>query len=513
MSKPRIMIVEDEGVVALQIRESLESLGYAVPVVAMSGEEAVEKLMETEPDLILMDVKLPGGLSGIEAARRIRHRLDVPIVYLTAFSDEETLALAKATDPYGYVLKPFEEKSLHAIIEMSLAKHRRVREERESGWWMSALAESMTEAVLICDAKGYVKFINPAAETLIGRGLREVREMRLRDLVTLVDAETRAPLPFPVTEPLLEGRSTMRGNCRLVAGEDREFLVEFTASPLRSPEGTLFGILYVLRRTGERELIQARVLRELDAISRMQKRSLPSGETVIRGLQFEWLFLPASFGGGDAVGWLRLDDERVAFYSLDVLGEGLLSALFSLLLGTFLTPHLDRGGILAEKVCEEPGRRILSPAEVVRALHRRFFLREDSSPYFTLAYGIIETATGETSLVRAGHPFPIHQDAEGILRFLKPEGQAAGLFPGADIPMERFEMARSDRLFLYSDGLIECTNRVGERFSSDRLVRCITSGRRKSLKDVMASIKEEVLQWRGAEPLADDVSVLAVERE
>ena len=138
MSKPRIMIVEDEGVVALQIRDSLESLGYAVPVVAMSGEEAVEKLMDTEPDLILMDVKLPGGLSGIEAARRIRLRLDVPIIYLTAFSDDETLALAKATDPYGYVLKPFDEKSLHAIIEVSLAKHRRVREERESGWWKSA---------------------------------------------------------------------------------------------------------------------------------------------------------------------------------------------------------------------------------------------------------------------------------------------------------------------------------------------------------------------------------------
>jgi PAS domain S-box-containing protein len=513
MNKARIMIVEDEGVVALQIRESLESLGYAVPLIALSGEEALEKLMETEPDLILMDIKLPGGLSGIDAARKIRGRMDVPIVYLTAFSDEETLALAQVTDPYGYVLKPFDEKSLHAIIQMSLSKHRRVREERENGWWMSVLAENMTEAVLISDAKGYVKFINPAAQTLVGRGLREVQQMRLGDVVTLLDSETHLPLPFPVTEPLLEGRSTMRGNCRLVAGDGREFPVEFTASPLRSPEGTLFGILYVLRRTGEMEQIRGRVLRELDTISRMQKQSFPSGDTVIRGLRFDWLFLPAFFGGGDAVGYMRLDDERVAFYALDVMGEGLLSALFSLLLGTFLTPYFDRGGILVEKICEEPGRRVLSPPEVVQALNRRFFLREDTSPYFTLAYGTIETATGAALLVRAGHPYPIHQAADGSVRLLKPEGQAVGLFPGADVPMESFELASNDRLFLYSDGLIECTNRAGERFSSERLVQCVSSGRRKSLTDVTAGIREEILQWRGADQLADDVSLLAIERE
>ncbi len=513
MNKGRVMVVEDEGVVALQIRESLEGLGYTVPLVALSGEEAVEKLLETEPDLILMDIKLTGGLSGIEAARKIRGLLDVPVVYLTAFSDRETLELAKGTDPYGYILKPFDEKSLNAIIEMSLSRHRHAREARESGRWMSAIAESMTEAVLICDGKGYVKFINPAAEQILGRRLRDVQEMRMRDIVSLVDAETRSPLLFPVTEPLLEGRSTMRGNCRLVIADEREYPVEFTASPLRSPEGTLFGILYVFRRTLEKEQVQGRVLRELDELARLQKRSLPSGGTVIRGLSFEWLFLPASFGGGDAVGYMRLDDDHAAFYSLDVLGEGLLSALFSLLLRTFLTPHFDRGGILVEKICEEPGRRILDPAEVVKALSRRFFLREDTSPYFTLSYGIVETATGRTTLVRAGHPNPIYQAADGVVRLLKPEGQAVGLFPGADLPTEELKLAHNDRLFLYSDGLVECTNRSGEGFSSERLVQLISAGRRKSLKDVMESIREEITQWRGAEPFADDVSVLGLERE
>jgi PAS domain S-box-containing protein len=507
------MIVEDEGVVALQIRESLEGMGYAVPLVALSGEEAVEKLLATEPDLILMDIKLTGRLSGIEAARKIRSLLDIPVVYLTAFSDEETLALARITDPYGYVLKPFEEKSLNAIIEMSLSRHRHAREARESGMWMSALAESMTEAVLICDAKGYLKFINPSAETLIGRRLREVQEMRMRDIVSLLDSETRSPLPFPVTEPLLEGRSTMRGNCHLITREGREYPVEFTASPLRSPEGTLFGILYVLRRTAERERIQGRMLQELDELARLQKRFLPSGVSMIRGLSVEWLFLPASFLGGDAMGLTSLDDDQAGFYALDVRGKGLLAALYSLLLGTFLTPHFERGGILVEKLCAEPGRRILTPVEVVQALSKRLFPKEDGSPYFTLAYGIIETATGKASLVRAGHPYPIHQTADGAVRLLKPEGQAVGLSPGPEVTTEQFVLGKNDRLFLYSDGLTECTNRVGERFSSEQLIQCISAGRRMTLRDAVASVREELAQWRGNDPITDDVSLLALERE
>jgi PAS domain S-box-containing protein len=512
MSKARIMVVEDEGVVALQIRDSLEGMGYDVPLVALTGEEAVEKVLETEPDLVLMDIKLTGRLSGIEAAQRIRGRLNVPVIYLTAFSDEETLALAQVTDPDGYILKPFDDKSLHAIIEMSLSKHQRAREARESGMWMTALAESMTEAVLICDAKGYVKFINPAAEALIGRRLQEVQEMRMRDMVSLLDLETRAPLPFPVTEPLLEGRSTMRGNCSLLAGEGREYPVEFTASPLRSPEGTLFGILYVLRRTGEKERIHGRLLRELDALSRFPKRSLPSADAAIPGISLQWFLLPAPFGG-DGLGCMSLDDGHVGFYSLNVPGGGLLSAMFSFLLGMFLTPSFDKGGILVEKLCQEPGHRVLAPAEVVRVLGSRFFLRDETSPSFTLAYGVMETATGAVSLVRAGHPSPIYQCAEGLVRPVKPDGQGIGPSVDTEVKTETLQLSRNDRLFLYSDGLPACENRAGERFSSERLIQSISASRRKSLRDAMADIREEISLWRGNEPFVQDVSVLALEKE
>jgi PAS domain S-box-containing protein len=513
MAKARIMVVEDEGVVALQIQEALKGLGYEVPVVAMTGEEAVAKLLETEPDLILMDIHLKGGISGVEAARRIHQRLDVPVVYLTAYSDAETLDQAQLTEPYGYVLKPFEEKSLHAIIQMALLKHHRTRGIRENGWWMSAVAESMMEAVLIADPKGYIKFANPAAVALLGKSRQQLLENRMSELIRLVDAETRAPLTFPVTEPLLEGKSALRANCRIVTAEDRQIPVEFSSSPLRSPEGTLFGILYVFRETTERERVEQLVLRQLEELAVVQKRLLPSPGTKIPGLGFEWLFIPASIGGGDALGFFRIDDTHTAFYALDVVGQGVVSSLFSLVLHMFLSPHPDAGGILVERTREPGGTRILSPAEAVKALANRFFLRDDTNPYFTMTYGMIEPATGKGRLVRAGHPFPILQRADGSAEFIRVEGFAVGLFPGADVATEDFTLARGDRLFFYSDGLMDSANAAGQSFGARRIEEIVKANRAAPLPQVIDSLRKALVAWHGSESFVDDVSLLAVEKE
>lgn len=514
MARARIMVVEDEGVVAMSIRETLQGLGYDVPVVAMDGETAVERVLETEPDLVLMDIQLKGGASGIEAARRIRERLDVPVVYLTAFSDAETLEQAQLTDPSGYVLKPFDEKSLHAVIQMSLLKHRRTRGFRENGWWMSAVAESMMEAVVICDPKGYIKFANPAAGPLLGRPRAELLERRLSEVITLVDAGTQAPIPFPVTEPFLEGKSTMRVNCRLIPVRGAEMPVDFSASPLRSPEGTLFGILYVFREVSERDRVQALIMHQLEELSHIQTQMLPRPEEAVSGFRCEWLHLPTTFGGGDALGFLRLDERHVAFYALDVIGHGILPAVFSLLLHTFLSPHPDRGGMLVEKSCDPPGTfRVLTPTEVVRELNRRFTLREETNPCFTMAYGIIDPLTGMTRLVRAGHPFPILQTAEGEVRMLKPGGYAVGLFPGSDVVSEEVRLSPGDRLFLYSDGLVDCANASGTRFSAMRLTERIKAGRNAALADVVQSLRAEVDAWRGSGSATDDISLLAIEKQ
>lgn len=106
--KSRVLIVEDRAVTANNLHDRLEALGYAVPGIASSGMEGVELAAKTRPDLVLMDIRLPGGMDGIEAAARIRQRWDIPVVYLTGHTDHATVQRAKVTEPFGYLLKPFD---------------------------------------------------------------------------------------------------------------------------------------------------------------------------------------------------------------------------------------------------------------------------------------------------------------------------------------------------------------------------------------------------------------------
>ena len=130
MSKVEILVVEDESIVALDIERRLKSLGYQVIGHVLSGEEAVVRADEERPDLVLMDIHLKGRMDGIEAAQKIRRLYDIPVIYITAYSDEATLERAKVTEPFGYILKPFQEREIHSAIEMAIYKHRAEQELR-----------------------------------------------------------------------------------------------------------------------------------------------------------------------------------------------------------------------------------------------------------------------------------------------------------------------------------------------------------------------------------------------
>lgn len=131
MKKSRIAIVEDEGIVALQIKGKLEQKGYEVVGTFASGEELLEAVGPLEPDLIMMDMTLQGSLDGIETARRLSEQYDIPVVYLTAHSEESTIERAGTTLPYGYLLKPFDAQELHIAIQMALFKHKSDKEKKE----------------------------------------------------------------------------------------------------------------------------------------------------------------------------------------------------------------------------------------------------------------------------------------------------------------------------------------------------------------------------------------------
>jgi len=168
MKGSRILIVEDERITALDIKYRLEDSGYVVTGIASSGKAAIESAEETKPDVVLMDIMIEGDMDGTQAALHIHDRFNIPVIFLTAYADEDTLRKAKIAEPFGYILKPFEDKDLQTNIEITLYKHRVEQELREKEAWVSAILKSMADAVIATDVSGTIRHLNPTAEILTG---------------------------------------------------------------------------------------------------------------------------------------------------------------------------------------------------------------------------------------------------------------------------------------------------------------------------------------------------------
>ena len=242
MLKARVLVVEDETLVAMAIETCLKSLGHKVAASAASGEEAVRKAVALDPDLILMDIHLRGQLDGIEAASRITQALNIPIVYLTAHSDDETLVRARTTEPYGFVLKPFDEKVLKAVIQMTLYRsvtQSRVRRGRDH---LNRLLDSINEAVLEADVKGEITYCNQSAARLLSCDQAGTRGRMLGEILQLLD-EQGAPARLPVTQVLLEGKSVELKGCVIRNGDEDHRVIDLQLSPVRNQAEAISGIV------------------------------------------------------------------------------------------------------------------------------------------------------------------------------------------------------------------------------------------------------------------------------
>ncbi|MDP2682227.1 MAG: EAL domain-containing protein [Deltaproteobacteria bacterium] len=165
MSKKQILIAEDEAIVSEDLKMMLERLGYTVPAIAVSGEEVVEKALKIKPDLLLMDIVLKGKIDGIEAATQIYEKLNIPIVYVTAYSDEKTLTRAKKTEPYGYIIKPYNERDLRITIEIALQHYKPCIKMLEKK--CRVFLEATPDVTIISD-KGIIITANRQSEKVFG---------------------------------------------------------------------------------------------------------------------------------------------------------------------------------------------------------------------------------------------------------------------------------------------------------------------------------------------------------
>lgn len=182
MAFARILIVEDEGIIAMAIKNSLESYGYQVCDTAFSGEEAIEKASRLQPDLILMDVILKGEMDGVTAAQIIYEKYRTPIIFLTAFTDEATLVRAKLSNPYGYILKPFEDRELYAVIEMALYKRQMELLLNESEERFHGAFEYAAVGMALVSADGKIIQVNPALCSILGYSREQLLQFKTNDI-------------------------------------------------------------------------------------------------------------------------------------------------------------------------------------------------------------------------------------------------------------------------------------------------------------------------------------------
>ena len=262
MDKVQVLIVEDEAIVSMDLRYKLESLGYSVPAEVSSGEEAVEAASRLRPDLVLMDIRLSGKMDGIDAAAQIREQFDVPVVYVTAYTDEATLHRAKLTEPFGYLLKPMDPRALQSVVEVTVYKHQIERRLKESERWLSAVLQSTSDAMVTTDTDGKVNLMNPAAEALLGSTRAQAQGMKLAELFTITG---QPPSEHPVTKALGENIVVpFTEDACLVASDGNMIPISGSAAPIRDDEDNVTGVVLTFRDISERKKSERDLAEALD---------------------------------------------------------------------------------------------------------------------------------------------------------------------------------------------------------------------------------------------------------
>ena len=257
MINPKILIVEDENIVAKDLQKRLMNLGYNIVGIVSTGEEAVKKAIATSADLVLINVRLKGGMDGIETASALRFQYGIAVVFLSAYADDDTLRRASKTEPFGYILKPFEERELHTTIEMALYRRELERKFKKNETWYGTTLRSIGEAVISIDTSGTIKFMNTTAENLTGWKMNEVLGEDWLKVFRTAEKSTKLSFTNPVDQ-ILKNKITavLKNHDTLISREGKEIPVDESASPITDEVGNIVGVVLVFRDVSERKQVK-----------------------------------------------------------------------------------------------------------------------------------------------------------------------------------------------------------------------------------------------------------------
>jgi PAS domain S-box-containing protein len=249
----KVLVVEDERIVAWDIQESLQAFGHTVIGNVAAAEEAIQLATEAHPDIVLMDIRLNDLTDGIDAARHIQTHLGIPIIYLTAHADDLTLNQAIATDPFGYLLKPFNRLELHTSIQTALRRYQQERRLFETNQTVTATLNSIGDSMIAVDHTGRVMFMNPAAEGITGWNAGEAIGQPVEEVLRLAYGHNGQAIANPLRQALeLQTSVLLPDHTVLRNRHGQEYAIVDSAAPIRNNYGNVVGSVMVFQTLGDR---------------------------------------------------------------------------------------------------------------------------------------------------------------------------------------------------------------------------------------------------------------------
>ena len=541
-----ILMVDDTPTNLDVLVHSFSDYGFELSV-AVDGETALEQSQLEHPDLILLDVMMP-GIDGFETCRRLKENedtKDIPVIFMTSLSDTLDKVKGFEAGAVDYVTKPLQHEEvlarvsthlkIHSLqmqlegtissLQQEVAERKRAEEAlREAEEKYRSIYENAIEGIYQTTPEGRYLNVNPSLARMYGYATAE----ELVANITNVGAQIYVdPNRRETYAKLLKELGTVQGFESQVYRKDSTIIwISEDARVARDGSGQVAyyeGMVQDItaRKQAEQALREAMILtqkanermrHDLEAAARIQQALLPESIPTNEYASFAWVYRPCAELGGDSLNVFQLDGRHMGMYVLDVSGHGVQASLLSVTLSRVLTPRHDPSCLFTRADLLTGVGALASPAEVASRLNSMFPMGAEGRQYFTLVYGILDAQHRQFRYVCAGHPAPIH--------YARSRGHQPGLCEARSLPIGLFEeeyeestveLEHGDRIYLYSDGVLEAMNHKREIFDDARLISAIEDTQTEGLKESVDSIVKAVLNWSGTDQVHDDLSILAVE--
>ena len=255
-----------------------------------------------------------------------------------------------------------------------------------------------------------------------------------------------------------------------------------------------------------------RIRHDLEYAEKIQTKLLPEKKNpLLEDMHFDWIFLPSDFVAGDLFNYFQINEDYAAFYVFDVSGHGVASAMLSFTLNRELFPNKNASGLIYQLDSDGKIKHINSPSQTVSELNKLYYTDSPDFQFFTIFYGLYNRKEKTISFVQGGHPPGILVKKNGEVKNLTSNGPAIGIFYDLDFIENTVKIDSGDRLYIYSDGVTECTNRSGEEFSEVKLEKLLAESNNKVLEETFYTLKMELLEWSDGKSFGDDITLLGIE--